>query len=1230
MAMRPIVERSMLLIGGVVLQLALLVAAQSDLKALQEDLRVIVRYTPTYTKEETGSHASSLKEKAGVRAVKALPNVRMAVVACDTPETVERLMLELAEEPAVENVMPDTMIYLDDQTAHLTAVSDGNSTDNDTDSMTTTIPEVYLNTSSTTTAPESDPVVIPNDPLFDQLWGMGLSQEGGIDAVKAWPRTIERGMDDIIVAVIDTGIDYTHVDLHDQMWVNPGEIPGNGIDDDGNGYIDDVHGANFITGSGSPLDDHGHGTHCAGTIAGIGNNSLGVAGVAWTGGVKLMGLKFISAANEGRISDAISALEYALANGARISSNSWGGGPSSSAMRVAIERVNAAGVLFVASAGNEHNNNDAYPHYPDSYDVENIISVAATKVSGELAWFSNYGTATVDVAAPGDQILSCAPKDSYAWMSGTSMAAPHVSGLAALIWIWKPQLSNAQVKEIIKKSSLSMPTLSDLVQTGGQVNVFDALSLTDETSAAAAPVSNAEAVTFEDTDGKLDRVNGTATIMAARSEDDVEYYKIWIVSAGGYPLLELGEVKATGASEYHFPITDLYLPAFADALMVVPGNGTGEVSPWYQTHAATTPLRDYVIPAFGPGELSWRGDTCAQAGCVEGVLTVERAADEATLTGYEVYWQITDGDEGFKPLVASFPPIGFKVPECAGMSCSGIKLERRASKTYISNSNYQNSESATITFSGPATVRLTQLSTEPRYDTLIIDGQSYSGVQEDGEVIEIQISKRTSKIEWVSDFMIADGSWALEVIQADSHARVTLPDQLPLGDRLQVVALRDKTAAETSSTVDVLDYNEEMPPSPAFAPREITWKPIDDTAAVSVELLSHTTATFVQVQFADSAGNILGENWKLDLNDEVMKCPESVKYDELHLPCQVSVPLIGFGVKKKQTEVCADVCATDGCIGNLWNEIPTGETWVNVGNRSWGCCLLPLPGWGACNRCCKVETVMEGGVRDVPAGATTLVARVGNSYGMATGKASMKIDGFTAAASFAMSSSTPEKPHLRGSALVDKVEKATQLMSASNVTLLKKISNPWLSRLGAVAFSKFRTHSSSKTKLLPNRLVGSLEIDGWQAIDEKALSSALASAVGDDAQHLCKVDVTGLTTRAAEDAEEALVTRVDFAIVPKEQLSVSGTRYSLEGASRAFLDAVEARFALLGLGGALSKEIKEKVLEAGQAAPQRTTTPDVRFGYVTQTRAVTQADARADAPLSSSSSASALPAEMYP
>jgi hypothetical protein len=315
----------------------------------------------------------------------------------------------------------------------------------------------------------------PDDPRFGELWGMhNTGQSGGtvdadIDAPEAWD--ISTGSSEIIVAVIDTGVDYTHPDLAANMWVNTGEIPGNGLDDDGNGYIDDVYGYDFCNYDGNPMDDHYHGTHCAGTIGAVGDNGEGVAGVCWD--VRIMALKFLDSGGSGWTSDAINCVEYSILMGANLSSNSWGGGGYSQGLKDAINAAGAAGMLFVAAAGNDSSNNDTYPFYPSSYDCNSLIAVMATDRNDNKSGFSNYGLVSVDLGAPGSSILSCEPGSSYQYLSGTSMATPHVAGASALLWSMNQMLSNSEVKDILLQTVDK--TLAGLCVSEGRLNVYSAI-----------------------------------------------------------------------------------------------------------------------------------------------------------------------------------------------------------------------------------------------------------------------------------------------------------------------------------------------------------------------------------------------------------------------------------------------------------------------------------------------------------------------------------------------------------------------------------------------------------------------------------------------------------------------------------------------------------------------------------------------------------------------------------
>ncbi|MFH0908208.1 MAG: S8 family serine peptidase [bacterium] len=311
----------------------------------------------------------------------------------------------------------------------------------------------------------------PNDPSFGELWGLHQANGHDIDAPAAWDYTT--GGTDVLVAVIDTGIDYTHPDLAANIWTNPGEIPGNGVDDDGNGFVDDVHGWDFAHDDNDPMDDHYHGTHCAGTIGAVGNNGTGVCGVNWT--VRMAAVKFLAEGGSGFNSDAIDSIYYAAQIGAKVLSNSWGGDEYSEAMRDAILEAGASNALFVAAAGNDSSNNDLAPTYPVGYDCSNIIAVAATDRDDALASFSNYGQMTVDLGAPGVDILSTAPEGEYKVLSGTSMATPHVAGGVALLMHLYPQLSPSFIKDLLLGSVDPVPSLSGRTVAGGRMNLRKAI-----------------------------------------------------------------------------------------------------------------------------------------------------------------------------------------------------------------------------------------------------------------------------------------------------------------------------------------------------------------------------------------------------------------------------------------------------------------------------------------------------------------------------------------------------------------------------------------------------------------------------------------------------------------------------------------------------------------------------------------------------------------------------------
>jgi|KBSSwiStaDraftv2_1062776.scaffolds.fasta_scaffold112877_3 subtilisin family serine protease len=322
--------------------------------------------------------------------------------------------------------------------------------------------------------------IFPHDPQFNDQWALANSgQRGGkqgadISATLAWATTT--GSEDLVVAVLDTGVDYTHEDLMENMWVRPAEM--DPYQDSELGTIDDEHGFNAIESAADPMDDNGHGTHCAGIIGAEGENDRGIAGVNWK--VKIMPLKFMNAGGFGSTKDAIEAINYVIDRkkagvNVRIISASWGSTQKSRALEDVIRKAYENDILFVAAAGNSTVDNDRQPHFPSSYNVPNVISVAALDRNDQLAKFSNYGAKSVAVAAPGVEILSTWLGNSYEEKSGTSMATPVVSGVAALILAQHPRMSVTDLRKKLMDSTDPIVALKGKTVTGGRINAAKAL-----------------------------------------------------------------------------------------------------------------------------------------------------------------------------------------------------------------------------------------------------------------------------------------------------------------------------------------------------------------------------------------------------------------------------------------------------------------------------------------------------------------------------------------------------------------------------------------------------------------------------------------------------------------------------------------------------------------------------------------------------------------------------------
>jgi thermitase len=326
------------------------------------------------------------------------------------------------------------------------------------------------------------PFQSPSDKNFKKQWGLNNDGRNGsiltsglagedINALRAW--NITKGSKTIKIAIIDSGIEYTHPDLKEQIDINQAELNGQeGVDDDNNGFIDDIYGYNFAYKNGNPMDGYGHGTQCAGII-GASHNAQGITGVM--SDVKLIPVKFLSNNGSGELIDAIYSIDYALRRGANILSNSWGVGARSQALSDAIKAALDKKVTFVTAAGNFSSDNDKVDSIPGNYEIENVISTGAFSSKGKLSYFSNFGAKTVHVMAPGEEIFTTYLEGQYYPESGTSMAAPFVSGIVGLLLSKEPNLSPLEIRDRLIRTSTKTPNLSQSSISAGRVNAYRAL-----------------------------------------------------------------------------------------------------------------------------------------------------------------------------------------------------------------------------------------------------------------------------------------------------------------------------------------------------------------------------------------------------------------------------------------------------------------------------------------------------------------------------------------------------------------------------------------------------------------------------------------------------------------------------------------------------------------------------------------------------------------------------------
>ena len=474
--------------------------------------------------------------------------------------------------------------------------------------------------------------VTPDDSSYASLWGMNnTGQTGGvadadIDAPEAWD--ISTGSHDVVVGVIDTGVDHTHPDLIANIWTNPAEIAGDGIDNDGNGFIDDMHGISAITSIGDPMDDNGHGSHVSGTIGATGNNGLGVVGVNHN--VSIIGCKFLDASGSGSLSDALTCIDYFVDlknNGVnvRATNNSWGGGGFSQALSDAITSSEEANILFVAAAGNDAYDNDAQSSYPSGYPHDSVLAVASTTHTDDMSSFSQWGLTTVDLGAPGSDILSTVPGGGYASYSGTSMATPHVTGAAALAWSVNPELSAIEMKDLLMSSGDDNAALSGKTASGKRLNVKNALDDADPTPG----------FTLKPTPSSSTIVAGeTATYsfdVGSIAEWDGEVNLTLVDSLGG---ATLSTTTATPGATFELTIPTTAETQWGEYAFTVTAT-SGEL-------VKTSTVRLMVNPQ-GLNEFTYSNDNVVDIpdNNAEGITSVINVADDLTVFASDIYVNIT-------------------------------------------------------------------------------------------------------------------------------------------------------------------------------------------------------------------------------------------------------------------------------------------------------------------------------------------------------------------------------------------------------------------------------------------------------------------------------------------------------------------------------------------------------------------------------------------------------------
>ncbi|CAD7970364.1 unnamed protein product [Amoebophrya sp. A120] len=773
--------------------------------------RVVVAYEkPGLTRAEIEQIRT---ENRGIKAIKVLPKTRTIVALCESFQDQERAIEQFYAFGAVKAAMKDVLVR-----------STGAKR----------LRGVALEEKTKRLLYEQR---FPSDPYFDQQWSLHSSNDRDTDAPEGWGlyQSENNGNfgtagDPVVVAVIDTGIDYTHVDLATRMWRNPREIPGNGIDDDGNGYVDDIYGVDMFNNDGDPMDDESHGTHCAGIIGAKASNDRGIAGVAaFASNVQLMGIKFLDFEGYGTLSDGIQGIEYAINNGAKISSNSWGADSAGFVVWMAfanmLDAAKETGHLFIGASGNSGWDLDGTSNIPCSLPNENLICVAASTSQDTMASFSNYGTMQVDVAAPGTSILSTTPNNNYMFFSGTSMAAPFVAGQAALLWSFRPELTFAQVKRLIEQSVDKSGAFNSIV-SGGRINIEKMLvQAREEFQQKFPPVSLPNFLEFTDTDPRVGHIAGVAKVRFDTSlpnlidgkVEDLHFYFSRTDGSLFRPKLDTTAYSVNAADTYEATVTlsPSLVPREVTSLIAFAANSTGE----NPQSSANIPLQDVGIPQHIAKNFRLTPDLHTTAGKVSCEGLFEAAETEFDITEYRLYQYESSAagqqeKDKKRDFVTSLPAKGFFPPQCQGDACSDIRVEKvtdtdpnaPAGKTFgyrvklrPSSGSYEVDKYATITVVGPAEITFQFLDVEEGYDYLEF---STAGVVVTGSgklPNPIAIPPGQHSIKWESDESITGEGWEF-LIKTDLSYTFPIEIESLTSDRIDSLYL---VAAYNGNEADV-------------------------------------------------------------------------------------------------------------------------------------------------------------------------------------------------------------------------------------------------------------------------------------------------------------------------------------------------------------------------------------------------------------------------------------------